>query len=193
MREVRLRYGGALLELIENKPNLNVGLFTAIHPSWTFPASWLLEGDARKIKSQLRTHLNRAGVTTAPGFFFAYLHGEYEPISQVFQLHFHGICAGEKLSAFTNVRNKQDYVRTFTIYRPIVINQIEDRARQVSYLMQSFWPQKARAPSGRRQRDGQRIQEPYQSLYLLWLKKCRLSDLCLLNGVRIQGGKMVRN
>lgn len=196
MRDIRLRVPGALLEFLDNYPGTDIRVVTAIHPSWCFKANQLLLVDARKTTNQFRTHLNRAGITKAPGFLIAFLHGEFEPFSQEFQLHFHGICAGEKLKAFNRLRNKQGYVRTPKIYRPIVINQIQDRPRQLSYIMQSFWPKKARVPIDggdfyRRERTKTRIKEPFQSVYLMWLDQWRLSDLCLMNGVHIQGGKMV--
>jgi hypothetical protein len=198
MREVRLRYGGALLEVIDNNQHLDVGVFTAIHPSWAFPAHRLLDVHPRQIKNQFRTHLNRAGVTNAPGFLFGYLHGEFEPFAREFQLHFHGVCADDKLKAFHALRNKQGYVRTPKLYRPIVMNQLNDRPRQISYIIQSFWPKKARVPLGasrfqKRERTKARIREPYQSLYLMWLDKWKLSDLCELNGLRVQLGKMMLN
>ena len=191
MREQRLRWIGGLLELCNRNAGVDTRIVTAIHPSWSYPADWLLDADARLIKNQFRTHLNRGAVTSAAGFLFTHLHGEFEPISQEYQLHFHGLCGGEKLKAFDRLRNKQGYIRTPKIYRPIVINEIKDPARQISYVMQSFWPRKARTPSGRRQREGQRIEEPYQSLYLMWLDKWRFGDLCELNGLRIQGEKLV--
>jgi hypothetical protein len=196
MREPRLRFGGGLLELADNYPDTDVRVVTAIHPSWCFRADQLPSVDPQKIKNQLHTHFNRAGVTKAPGFLITCLHGEFEPFSEEFQLHFHGICAGEKLKAFNWLRNKQGYVRTLKIYRPIVINQIQDRPRQLSYIMQSFWPKKARVPIDggdfyRRERTKTRIREPFQSVYLMWLDQWRLSDLCLMNGVHIQGRKMV--
>jgi hypothetical protein len=136
-------------------------------------------------------------VTNAPGFLFGYLHGEFEPLSQEYQLHFHGVCAGEKLNAFNRLRNKQGYTRTDKIYHPIVINPLKDPARQISYLIQSFWPKKARVrirdgddgEFHRRERSKGRIREPYQSLYLLWLDKWRLVDLFELNGIRARAGK----
>jgi hypothetical protein len=196
MRDLRLRVPGALLEFLDNYPGTDIRVVTAIHPSWCFKANQLLLVDARKTTNQFRTHLNRAGVTKAPGFLITCLHGEFEPFSQEFQLHFHGICAGEKLKAFNRLRNKQGYVRTPKIYRPIVINRIQDRPRQLSYIMQSFWPKKARVPIDggdfyRRERTKTRIREPFQSVYLVWLDQWRFSDICLLNGIHIQGGKMV--
>jgi hypothetical protein len=186
---MRLRYGGALLELVDNNHHLNGGVFTAVHPTLEFPAHSLLDVDARQIKNQFRTHLNRAGVTNAPGFLFAYLHGEFEPLGQMYQIHFHGVCGGDKLKAFNRLRNQQGYIRTPKIYRPIVCNRLQDPPRQISYIIQSFWPKKARVPVGefhRRERSKGRIREPYQSLYLMWLDKWRLSDLCELNGIRIE-------
>src|SRR5262249_25517726 len=151
--------------------------------------------DPRQVKNQFRTHLYRAEVTTATGYIFAYLHGEFEPISGEYQLHFHGVCADEKLKALEKLRNTQGCMRTNTIFRPIVINHIRDRVRQLSYIVQSFWPEKARilldhGDIGRRVRTKRRVREPHQTLYLLWLHRQSVNHMCLLNGLRIRGGRI---
>jgi hypothetical protein len=138
--------------------------------------------------------LNRAGVVGARGFLAACVHGEYESLTQQYQLHFHGICAGEKLKALDGLRNRQGFVRNADIHRPIVVSPISDDARQISYLMQPFWPKKARIPMGdenyKRVRSKSRIDEPFHSLYLLWLDKWSVSDIWLFSGIRISGGLM---
>jgi hypothetical protein len=196
MRDSRSRFGGGLLQLADASPWTPLKVFTAIHPSWAYPADRLLSVDARQVRNQFRTHLNRAGVISARGFLAAGLHGEFEPFSQQYQLHFHGICAGDdKLKALDGLRNAQGYIRTTEIHRPLVISPINDPARQISYLRQAFWPKKARVPKSdgtyQRTRTRTRIREPYQSLYLLWLDKWSIGDMCLLNGIRIRGGRMV--
>jgi hypothetical protein len=118
MRASRLRFAGALLQLIDTNPYPEIGLFTAIHPSWSYPAEQLLSVDPQQIKNQLRTHLNRTAVINSPGFLE---HGEYESFIRKYQLHFHGVCAGAKLKALDRRRNKQGYVRTAEIYRSLVI------------------------------------------------------------------------
>lgn len=194
MRDARLRVGGGLLQLADASP-WTPRAFTVIHPNWAYPADQLLSIDARQVGNQFRTHLNRAGVISAKGFLVACLHGEFEPVSQQYQLHFHGICAGDKLLALDALHNKQGFIRTAEIHRPLVISQLNDPVRQISYLMQPFWPKKARVPNGdgtfKRARTKTRIREPYQSLYLLWLDKWRISNMWLLNGIRVTGGEMV--
>lgn len=131
MRDRRLQLAARLLELIENQPELQPQMtFTAIHSTWGFSASGLMAVNAGQINNQFRTHLNRAKVTKASGYLFAYLHGEFEPSSRQFQLHFHGLCAGEKAQALHQLRNRQGFVRTDTIYRPIVIKPLEDYPEQ---------------------------------------------------------------
>ena len=131
MRKLRRTILTPILQLIDQHPNMIVRTFTMIHPSWAFSASELSNVDARQAENQFRTHLNRGGVTMAPGFLLTFLHGEFEPISQEFQLHFHGICGGEKVRALDGMRQHQGYARTPTIYRPLVISPVRDPARQV--------------------------------------------------------------
>jgi hypothetical protein len=195
MRDSRLRIGGEFLRLAEHSPHTPVKVFTAIHPSWRCQATRLLGLDLRKIRNQFRTHLYRAGVVRASGFLAACIHGEFEPFSESYQLHFHGICAGDKLKALESLRGNQGYKRTREIYRPVVVTSLNDPPRQISYLMQSFWPNKAQLPRGggmyQRSRTKTRIREPYHSLCLLRLDKWSLSDLWLLSGIRIKGGLMI--
>lgn len=193
MRELRVRILGSLLELIDKKQRLRIETFNAIHPSCCFPAHRMMDVDARQKKNQFRTQLIRAGVTNAPGFLFGSLHGEFEPSSREFQLHFHGVCAGEKVKAFQNLRNKQGYLRTENIFRPIVTTELKDIPRQISYCLQSFWPEKFRTPNGPRVRRKRRIRQPYESLYLLWLDKWKLSDILVLNGIRFKDGRLELN
>jgi hypothetical protein len=184
MREERLEKIGRLLEVAEQNRHLPTATFSLVHPAWAYPAAWLPAADPPK--NQLRTHLNRADITQAQGFLVAHLHGEFEPTSQEYQLHYHGVCVGEKLVALNRLRNKQGYVRTSDIYRPIKVSAVneKDAPRQLSYVIQSFWPGKVRLPDGRRARSKRRIREPYQSLYLLWLDRWTMTDLTLLNGFR---------
>ena len=58
---------------------------------------------ARQIKNQFISHLRRSGVMAVPGFLLAFLHGEFEPTSGTFVLHFHGVTTNEKAAALDNL------------------------------------------------------------------------------------------
>jgi hypothetical protein len=195
MRDQRLRIGAALWETAETSPYQPVNVFTAIHPSWLCPADHLLSLNLCKVQNQFRTHLNRAGVITASGFIAACLHGEFEPFGERYQLHFHGLCAGDKVKALNRLRGRQGYIRTAEVNWPLKLYPLNNPPRQLSYLMQSFWPMKAQMlrPDGTyyRTRTKTRIKEPYHSLYLLWLDKWSIDDMWLLSGIRTTGGRMI--
>jgi hypothetical protein len=74
------------------------------------------------------------------------------------------------------------------------IAALENPARQLSYLLQGFWPTKYRGEEpgtdeGLRRRR-RRIPEPHHAQHLLWLSRQRLSDLMWLHGIAIRNGRL---
>jgi hypothetical protein len=206
MRMIRQRVIQRLLQAFERYSDEELRTFTIINTKWVFNAHELKAINAKIIKNQLRTHLNRAGITRLPGPFIAFLHGEFDPVSGLFTLHFHGLTTREKAKALDSLtykevskpvrpircRDKQrslkqrswGYENTRTRARPIVRKRITDRPRQFSYLLKSYWPSRGIRMIGRkrkRDRRGQRIREPFHTQVLLWLDKQRLRDLTLLH------------
>lgn len=185
MRLIRQEVIGSSLEALGDIPDSELRTFTILNRNWVFTPEELFAVSASTLKNQLRTHLERAGVFAIPGFFIAFLHGEFEPSKGVFVLHYHGITIAEKAAALSNLKSLPGYEKTHTGAAPIMTDKVADRAYQVSYLLKSYWPQKAirRCSDGvmRRDRQGSRIPGRFEAVCLVWLNQQSLRDISVMN------------
>lgn len=139
MREVRATVIGALLEAVDPFPDADIRAVTVINTAWRLSAAQLMRTSAAGIKNQFRTYLQRAGILALPGFVVAFLHGEFEPTSGCFQLHFHVLTTAEKAAAILkSLRGRLGYVRTTTGAAAIKRSKIRNRSTQFSYLLKCF-------------------------------------------------------
>ncbi|MGI4768650.1 MAG: hypothetical protein ACRYGP_26725 [Janthinobacterium lividum] len=191
MRAVRKAALQAMHQALKPYPALCA--VTVINQSWRLTPADLERLTAATIKRQFTTHLNRCGAARLPGPLIAFLHGEFEPTSGYYQLHFHIITTPEKAHALRALRRISGYVKTATGAAPIHITPVRDRERQFSYVLKGYWPSKAVRTYGtvlKRDRSHHRIPEPFATQVLLWLDRQHLADLTILNGVwsRRNGG-----
>jgi len=186
MRRTRQRVIGALLYALKRHPNSNLRTFTILNEQWVFTPQQLNSITAKRIKNQFRSHLQRAGVLDLPGSFIAFLHGEFEPTKEVFVIHFHGVTTAEKADALRGLKTQPGYVKSDTGAAPIRIQNVNDRLSQMTYLLKSYWPQKAvrKCSDGewRRDRKPSRIPGLFQTQYLLWLDRQQLGDITIFSG-----------
>jgi hypothetical protein len=197
MRELRLSWIGAVLELFDIYADEEICTFTILNRQWIYPANKLLSVSAASIKNQLLTHLRRAGVTDIHAPLVAFLHGEFEPTSGTFPLHFHGVTTKTKYQRILTMSRKSSwgYVRTSTGASPIRREAVSDRPRQFSYMLKSFWPQRGiRLVNGewKRDRRGKRIHEPFSSLALLWLDRQSPTQIAILQDCRFMPNGQLR-
>ena len=195
MRAIREEVLGRVLELIKPFADGDLVTFTLINKQWRVTAEELRTLDPATMIRQLRTHLNRAGVSALDGPLIAFVHGEFEPRSGFYQLHFHGITTRAKADRLRGLVWAQGrvirgwgYERTATGAAPLRRDPVRDRVRQVSYLLKAFWPQRTVRIAGgkpRRDRKPRRIGDPHHLLVLLWLNRHRWTDLALLQGCRV--------
>ncbi len=185
MRGVRKRVIGKLLAALEEYPDDALRTFTVLNKNWVFQPEQLSAMSASKLKKQFRTHLQRAGVLEVPGFFVAFLHGEFEPSKGVFVLHYHGVTTSEKAAALSGLKELPGYENTHTGAAPVKRSTVSDRVYQLTYLLKSYWPQKGvrRYSDGkiRRDRRGSRIPGRFQTVYLVWLDQQSLGDMTILS------------
>jgi hypothetical protein len=184
MRAIRQSVFGALLRALEDYADADLRTFTIMNAKWTYTPEELDRVTAAQIKNQLRTHLNRAGILRMRGPFICFLHGEFEPTSGLYVLHFHGVTTAAKAAALDHLKNRGGYIRTQTGAAAIRCEQVRDRAAQFTYLLKSYWPAKAvRVVDGdmKRDRKHHRIPEPYHTQYLLWLDRQKLADLTVMH------------
>ncbi|MBG0794075.1 hypothetical protein IYY11_11920 [Methylocystis sp. H62] len=185
MRRTRKKVIGALLRALEHIPDADLRAFTVLNRNWVFTPEQLNSISASTLKNRFRTHLKRAGVLDLPGVFIAFLHGEFEPSAGVYVIHFHGVSTAEKAEALRGLKSQPGYVQSATGAAPIKIQRVNDRVTQFTYLLKSFWPQKAvrRCSDGeeRRDRHGSRIPGLFQTQYLVWLNQQSLGDITILS------------
>lgn len=184
MRNVREAVFGAMHTAFEPIPDEALRTVTVINRRWTFTPETLDGITAKKLKNRFRTDLNRAGILRMPGPFIAFLHGEFEPASGLYVLHFHILTTVEKAEALRRLKRFNGYVPTASDAVPIFSRTVKDRRRQFSYLLKSYWPARTiRWINGAQKRDRghHRIPEPFGSQVLLWLDRQRLRDLTIMN------------
>lgn len=187
MRAIREGLSGALLEAFADYPDADLRTVTVIYSGWSFTPAELDRATAAKLKAQFRQHLNRAGVFKVPGPLFAVLHGEFEPASGRYMLHYHLITTAEKAAALQrglSAKTIKGYTVTPTGAAPVRRSRLGDRIAQLSYLAKSYWPSRPVIQIGgkpKRVRDPRRIPEPYATQVLLWLDRQRFTDLVVIH------------
>lgn len=184
MRAKRRKFVGALLEAFEPYLKDDLRTATVIKRTMTFKPDELSAVSAARLRREFRANLVRADILDMPGPFVAVLHGEFEPTCGDYVLHWHILTTAQKARALHRLKKKRGYVRTATGSNPIVVRRVRNRVRQFSYLLKSYWPERAirQTESGaKRDRRHRRIAEPFHSQVLLWLDRHCLSDLVLMN------------
>jgi len=165
-----------------------------INQNWAYSPRRLDGVNATTIKGQFKTHLGRAKINSLPGLLVGFLHGEFEPSSGIYQLHFHLLTTKKKAAAIkTSLKGRWGYVRTATGSNPIVRRPIRDRPVQFSYLLQGFWPEKSIVTidgKQKRTRTKQRIREPFHTQHLLWLNRQKLNDIMICNQCNYRKGTL---
>jgi hypothetical protein len=193
MRSVRLQVLTALLEAVSAYADDELRTVTVINSRWRLTPKQLRKVTAKSIKNQFRKHLERAGILDAPGFLIAFLHGEYEPTAGVFQLHFHLLTTAEKAALILErLRGRCGYQKTATGAAAIKRSKVNDRPKQFSYLLKSYWPERPVVEIDgklKRVRGVRRIKGPRHTDYLLWLDRTDFSDIRLLNQCTFRNGK----
>lgn len=172
--------------------------FTAVPMGWDCSSAEFDRVDPRLLINGFRSDLNRCGASSASGCLAAFLHGEYEPGTDRYQLHLHGFAAEGMIDVLDEARRLPKYrsIRSHfdpgqdTVCQRMRISRQRPTPRQFSYLLQSWWPSRWIGPVGddgdiRRSRTRHRIPEPYHSQYLLWLDRWSLSDISLFMKLRV--------
>lgn len=188
MRAIRQGLGSGLINAFAGYADEDLRTVTVIYAGWSYKPAELDAVMARQIKAQFSQHLHRAGVLQLPGPLYAVLHGEFEPSSGRYVLHYHVATTKEKaaaLKAGLATAQIKGYCVTPTGSSPVRRSKVRDRIRQFTYLAKGFWPCRPIITidgKPKRVRRGRRIPEPYATQVLLWLDRQRFADLVLMNG-----------
>ncbi len=194
-RDHRIRVGGNMLRLVEIIPPEDLATFCLSPSSLEVAGSELAGMDPKMLGEALRSDFNRHKVSAATGAVIAFLDGEYEPNSDIWRLHWHGLVIGKKVSALENLRGTRKYRSTRYRGRPgrskqriQIRRKLDNLPYHLPYLLKSFWPSRWEGwIDGRpvRQSYRSRIPEPRHSQWLLWMDRWSLQDLCVLVGLRV--------
>jgi hypothetical protein len=198
MREERLDFGAAVLEVLEPWPTKKIKFFAGIPITGEVPADKLNDVDPKALKERLRQQINRLGLAFRSGFLIAGFEAEFEPVSKRYRFHFHGVATGSYVKALQLLQKLPAYKKRDQVKRPFQINKLTsdaDRPQAVSYLLKSHWKQRRIGPVGgdgvvKRDRRYRRLEEPYHSDALLWLDRHSVADITLFMGCRMRNSKL---
>ena len=194
MREFRRGMSAAILRAIDQIPDAELKIFTAVPASGRVKGEDLFAFKPKRFLEQFRTQLNRQGLTDRPGWLIAFLHCEYDPRVDIFQFHIHGLAVGRKIEAVEKLKSLKAFQPDpQTVHRPIKIQPVTDRPRQISYLAQGYWPSKPTILIDgmiRRTRSRVRIPEPRHAEMLVCLDQRAFGDLFWLHGCELAGGRL---
>lgn len=215
MRDARNRVIGAIWELIETgaasahlAPPDEYAVFTAIPENMSAPLGTLHRVDPTRLMAAFRQHIirsaQRMGVPVE-GQLFAALHGAYDPATNSYPLHVHGIVTGGMVKIVNGLRDLPKY-------RPAQPNDGRDAAHTpvrlsrgpltnmpepLTYVMKRFWPLRETYL------DSDGLRKAYNSKvtrirglaeveYLRFLAKWRIEDVTLMMGMHAtKAGLMV--
>jgi hypothetical protein len=198
MRSLRRRVGGQLWRLVARTHNLDPRFITLFPRGWEVPAGQLAQFNPGQRLAAVRSLINRCGGDRAEGYLIAFIHGEFEPRRQVYQLHLHILAAGGLRDVLDQVvrgtptarSDRNAYgVTEFVRQRLQVKGPLTNLPRPLTYLVKSYWPSRLQYLNPedklRRSQWATRIAEPHHTEVLLWLDRWRLHDLTLLMNLSI--------
>ena len=199
MRQHRVNITGALWQLIEGSDKGDVAAFTIVPRTWEFRSDALEAVDPRALLEALRTAIYGGNVPGMCGWIFAYLHGEWDPIGEVYRIHVHGFAAGDMIGLIDDLRYYPNYgTQRFLpngqlnpVYRRVQISRqpLTNLPLPLTYCLQSYWPARALVicDDGRRirARRKQRIPEPHHTQVMEWLHQWSIDELTLMIGLRV--------
>ena len=185
MRSCRRRLLGAIHQHFNDSgfADSHIRVFTIINSRWFIPAGSLSACSAASIKAKFRRYLERALVIDAEGLLFAGLHGSFDGAG--YQLHYHGIVAGDKVKALENLRGNFGFVSSKDIYRSLQFEKLNDPPRQISYTLQSWWPFDPQPSEAFAHGKRRRLPPDSHAEFLLWMANQNLMDLIVMSGMRI--------
>ncbi|TXM94778.1 hypothetical protein [Methylobacterium sp. WL116] len=199
MRRFRLRFVGAVLKLIRENSAAGVRLVTIIPREWRIQGRDLPTIKPKQYLERFRQQLIRAGLHETDGWFITFLHGDYDPNHDTYQLHLHIVMTDDLVPVIDRLRllpayragdpSQPGYVR-----QPIRVLGLSNPERRVSYhLAQAFWPSKPSYEKDgvwRRHPRRQRIPNPRLAEWLMWIDRQSFGDLLMLRGCRLGGGTL---
>jgi len=192
MRELRLRLLGGVLRFALAQKVGRPAWIAASHPVWCFGLGDYYWRDVNfRVPDVFRALLQLAGITSAPGYLITYIQPVFSPVDGNFRLQFRGICAGEKLRLFRQLRDILMQPRYQVLLDAMLhdsadrmitsVTAISDIRRQITHMMPPVPTVQSRAHT-----NGviPAIPEPHFSLYLAWAHLHRGYQMGVTSGTR---------
>ena len=131
------------------------------------PTGDLRDFSPKRFGDMLRQQLRRAGAGSQ--VIVGGIDGEYDEMHQLWQPHFHLIAPAALGPTFDELRGRF-YPKSDRVYRPVLTQPVNDPARQVSYCVKSFWPQKVRYldDAGKKRTSPRRLDNALHVEWLAW-------------------------
>ena len=109
----------------------------------------------------------------------------------MWQPHFHFVAPAALKPTLDELRDRF-YPKSDRVYSPVLTQPLNDPARQVSYCVKSYWPQKARYldGAGKERTSPRRLDKALHVDWLVWRDQFPLADFLFLHGVRRYGGEL---
>jgi hypothetical protein len=186
-RRLRMWFIGAVLEILGEIPDPIVA--TLIPGDQAVPTGDLQDLLPKRFGDMLRQQLRRTGAGNQ--IILGGIDGEYDKMHQLWQPHFHLIAPAALGPTFDEMRSRF-YPRSDRVYRPVLTQPVNDPAKQVSYCVKSYWPQKVRYldGTGKKHTSPRRLDNALHADWLVWRDQFPLADFLFLHGVRRYGGEL---
>ncbi len=186
-RRLRMWFIGAVLEILSEIPDPIVA--TLIPGGRAVPTGNLRDFLPKRFGDMLRQQLRRTGAENH--IVGGGVDGEYDEMHQLWQPHFHLIAPAALGSTFDEMRGRF-YPRSDRVCRPVLKQPVNDPAKQVSYCVKSYWPQKVRYldGAGKKRTSPRRLDNALHADWLAWRDQFPLTDFLFLHGVRRYGGEL---
>jgi hypothetical protein len=186
-RRLRMWITGAVLENSDKIPDPIAA--TLIPGGQAVSTGDLWDFSPKRFGGTLRQQLRRAGAGNQ--VIVGGIDGEYDEMHQLWQPHFHLIAPAALGPTFGELRGRF-YPRSDRVHRPVLTQPVNDPARQVSYCVKSYWPQKVRYldGAGKKRTSSRRLDATLHADWLAWRDQFPLADFLFLHGVRRYGGEL---
>lgn len=213
MRTERIRIIGAVWAMMHDAAPTSLATaqyatFTAIPGNSSVPRGELDRFDPKRYIASIRQHLIRSAAklgVAVEGQLFAALHGAYDPTTQSYPMHVHGVAIGGMIDIVDGLRDlrkycpAQPYDDRDAANTPVRLSRgpLTNMPAPATYTLKGFWGlrttyvdsdglRKAYAGPVRRIRGEAEIE------YLQFLDRWRLEDVTLLMGMRATRSGLLR-
>lgn len=197
MRERRKAVIGHLWRVMDAVPTIPRGTVTVMVRGWEILPDDLHLIEPRRLLEPYRADLNRCGLARADGFAFFGLHGEYNSLSGMFDLHLHGVYVGAVEDVLRALRKRPKYqpaiiecqgARKKVNRVKVSTRPMKDMPHPITYTLQSWWPRRDTFVAGgkvKRSQTRKRIPDFPHAMWLLWMDRWTVSDLTLMVRMRV--------